>query len=92
MAYGRFEAAEKALKEAIHKEPNRKDVQLKLIELYYITKNKPLFEATALGLHAAFGNQLGSDVNWKKVLDMGADLMPEHPLFKELPTSKAFFL
>jgi pilus assembly protein FimV len=82
MAYGRYEAAEERLKDAIRNEPARKELKLKLIELYYTTKNKPQFEATAEELYAALGDQADGDAGWEKVLVMGAELAPANPLFK----------
>ena len=80
MAYGRYEAAEERLKDAISADPQRKELKLKLIELYYTTRNKPAFESTAEELYAALGGS-SDDPAWEKVAGMGAELAPENPLF-----------
>ncbi len=82
MAYGRYEAAEERLKDAIRNEPGRNELKLKLIELFYTTKNKPQFEAAAEELYAALGDDAAADVGWEKVLGMGAELASDNPLFK----------
>ncbi|HEB59440.1 MAG TPA: tetratricopeptide repeat protein [Gammaproteobacteria bacterium] len=80
MAYGRYEAAEERLKDAISADPQRKELKLKLIELYYTTKNKPAFENAAEELYAALGGST-DDPAWEKVAGMGGELAPDNPLF-----------
>ncbi|MDH5776907.1 MAG: hypothetical protein OEZ33_01745 [Gammaproteobacteria bacterium] len=82
MAYGRYEAAEERIVEAIKKDPTRSELRVKLLELYNTTKNTPSFEAAAQD----FFSQINSDVNnpqWQKVMAMGSVLAPENPLFNE---------
>ncbi|UCE89819.1 MAG: hypothetical protein JSW10_03035 [Pseudomonadota bacterium] len=81
MAYGRYEAAEERLTDAIKSEPARKELKLKLIELYYTTKNKASFEAAAAELYAALGDGAASDPMWGKVTGMGAELASDNPMF-----------
>lgn len=81
MAYGRYEAAEERLTEAIGNEPQRKELKLKLIELYYTSKNKSSFEAAAEDFYAGLGGQADADPMWEKVVTMGAELLPDNPLF-----------
>lgn len=81
MAYGRYEAAEERLTDAIKSEPTRPELKLKLLELFHATKNKPSFENTAEGFFASLGDDARSDPMWQKVAAMGADLVPGNPLF-----------
>ena len=81
MAYGRYEAAEERLGEAIKNEPGRPELKLKLLELYHATKNKPAFENTAEDFYASLGDDASSNPMWQKVASMGAELVPGNPLF-----------
>jgi pilus assembly protein FimV len=81
MAYGRYEAAEERLQDAIKSDPNRSELKLKLIELYYTTKNKESFESTAEEFYASLGGNAGADPMWEKVLSMGAEIAPDNPIF-----------
>jgi pilus assembly protein FimV len=82
MAYGRYEAAEERLQEAIKQDPKRGELRVKLLELYTTTKNKKSFEATAEEYYAALGSSAGSNPLWQKVTTMGAEVAPNNPLFK----------
>jgi pilus assembly protein FimV len=82
MAYGRYEAAEERLNEAIKHDPNRGELRVKLLELFSTTKNKKAFETAAEDYYAALGGQTGSNPLWQKVVSMGADIAPNNPLFK----------
>jgi len=81
MAYGRYEAAEERLQDAIKSDPNRSELKLKLIELYYTTKNKESFESAAEEFYASLGGNAGADPMWEKVLSMGAEIAPDNPIF-----------
>ncbi|HID49144.1 MAG TPA: hypothetical protein EYP40_05950, partial [Chromatiales bacterium] len=81
IAYGRYEAAEERLKEAIDNDPGRNELKLKLIELYHTTKNKPAFENSAAEFYAALGEGAAENPLWQKVAAMGAELVPGNPLF-----------
>ena len=88
MAYGRYEAAEERLTDAIQSEPSRPELKLKLLELFHATKNKPSFENTAETFYASLGDDARSNPMWQKVASMGAELVPGNPLFSgasELP-------
>ncbi len=82
MAYGRYEAAEERLQEAIKQDSKRGELRVKLLELYTTTKNKKSFEATAEEYYAALGGAAGSNPLWQKVINMGAEIAPNNPLFK----------
>ena len=81
MAYGRYEAAEERLTEALENDPSRKELKLKLLELYNATKNQSAFESAAEDFYASLGEDANSDPMWEKVLTMGLELAPNNPLF-----------
>ncbi len=81
VAYGRYEAAEERLKEAIENDPDRAELKLKLLELYHTTKNKPAFENAAEEFYASLGDNAAENPMWQKVVAMGAELVPNNPLF-----------
>lgn len=79
LAYRRYEQAEALLKDAIRTSPARHELKLKLLEIYFTTRNQEGFEAQAEALYAALGGQR-PDL-WSQVVEMGRELCPEHPLF-----------
>lgn len=79
IAYGRDTQAEEILKEAIAKNPNREDVQLKLLGIYAARKDKSAFNGIAGGFHKLTG---GQGENWLKVAAMGYALDPGNPLYE----------
>lgn len=81
MAYGRYEAAEERLREAIEKDPGRKELKLKLLELYSATQNSSAFEGLAEEYYASLGSNADTDPQWQKVVGMGKTLAPNNPLF-----------
>jgi pilus assembly protein FimV len=82
MAYGRHQQAEELLKEAIKANPERNELLIKLLELYYTTKNKEAFAARA---DEAFSGLGGSGPLWDKVQRMGHELVPDNPMFNAAP-------
>lgn len=82
MAYGRYEAAEERLNEAIKHDPKRGELRVKLLELYSTTKNKKAFEAAAEEYYASLGGQAAGNALWQKAVSMGMDIAPNNPLFK----------
>ncbi|MEJ2346834.1 MAG: FimV/HubP family polar landmark protein [Gammaproteobacteria bacterium] len=81
LAYGRFQAAESMIREAIETDPERMDLKLKLLEVYHAARNADAFEREAQALHGQVEDH-GGPV-WAKVVEMGSDLCPDSPLFKE---------
>ncbi len=79
IAYGRDEQAEEVLLDGIAAHPNRVDVKQKLIGLYFKNKNTEGFERIAEELYAQRDSMSGQD--WQEISDMGAELVPENPLF-----------
>lgn len=79
LAYRRFQQAEELIREALRKEPDRQDLQLKMLEIYFGSGNKEAFEAQAEALYAMLGGE--DNETWQRVVDMGQELCPDHPLF-----------
>lgn len=78
LAYEQYPQAEVLLKQLIEAEPKRHELKLRLLELFYLTKNKTAFAIAAENLHTTLA---GTGPLWKKAVDMGHSLYPEHPLF-----------
>ncbi len=81
LAYRRYEQAEALLKEAIAADPARHELKLKLLEIYHATKDTDSFEAQAESLYAALDGQ--DEQLWVQAVQMGRELLPDHPLFSE---------
>ncbi len=81
LAYRRYEQAESLLKEAIQQDDERPELKLKLMEIYYTTKDQEAFEAQAEAFYAASGGE--EEGLWNQAVEMGRELCPDHPLFSE---------
>lgn len=81
IAYNKHQQAEELLNSAIEQEPDRLDLKLKLMEVYYSAKNGEAFLALASELNAAKGDQHAA--LWDKAVEMGHDLFPENDLFRD---------
>ncbi len=79
LAYRRFQQAEDLIKEAMQRHPDRSDLQVKLLEIYFAADNKEGFESQAEALFASLGGQENSV--WPPVAEMGRELCHDHPLF-----------
>ena len=86
MAYGRYEAAEDRLTEAVKNDPNRQELKVKLLELYNTTKNRSSFEATAEELYAGLGDEADGNPNWQKAIALGKQIAPDNPMFSNAAT------
>ena len=80
LAYGKHQQAEDLLKDAVQQEPERMDLQLKLMEVYHATGNADGFIKHAIQMHAGMDDQ--SSALWEKAVEMGRELCPDHELFK----------
>ncbi len=79
LAYGRHQQAEDILREALEKEPDRHEIKLKMLEVFFAAKDRESFEQQAQELHDALGNE--SDPMWAKAVTMGTQLCPGSDLF-----------
>jgi pilus assembly protein FimV len=76
--HGRDVQAEDILKEAMQKDPQREDFQLKLLEIYATRNDKTSFGSLATGFNALTG---GHGDNWTRVAAMGYALDPDNALY-----------
>lgn len=78
MAYGRDAQAEEILLEAMHRDPKRYAIHLKLLEIYARRKNVKQFESLASELYAQTG---GAGPEWTRAAALGIEVDPTNPLF-----------
>jgi pilus assembly protein FimV len=80
MAYGLYDQAADLVKIAIEREPSRRDLKLKLLEIYFVWGNKDLFLEAARDLRES--SAPASAGEWDKVAIMGKQIAPEESMFK----------
>jgi pilus assembly protein FimV len=80
MAYGLYDQAADLVKIAIGREPARRDLKLKLLEIYFVWGNKDLFLDTARELHGTRAQAAPGE--WDKVLIMGKQIAQDDAMFK----------
>lgn len=80
MAYGLYDQAADLVKIAIDREPGRRDLKLKLLEIYFVWGNKDLFLDTARDLYETRDSAAAGE--WDKVLIMGKQIAPEESMFQ----------
>jgi pilus assembly protein FimV len=79
MAYGLYDQAADLIRIAIGREPARRDLKLKLLEVFFVWGNKEQFLQTARELADTRADAAPGE--WEKILIMGKQLAPEDPLF-----------
>ena len=79
MAYGLYDQAAELLTRALRDSPDRSDLRLKLLEVYFIWENKSAFLKEA----QTFQRQMKGATNpdWNKIVIMGKQICPGEPLF-----------
>jgi pilus assembly protein FimV len=87
MAYGLYDQAADLVRQAIAREPLRRDLKLKLLEVFFVWGNKDEFLATAGEL--AKTRELAQPGEWEKVVIMGKQIAPENALFEQSATGGA---
>lgn len=80
MAYGLYDQAADLVKIAIDREPARRDLKLKLLEIYFVWGNRDLFLDTARDLYETRAEAAPGE--WDKVLIMGKQIAADDPMFK----------
>ncbi len=81
MAYGLYDQAADLVKAALKREPERRDLKLKLLEVYFVWGNKEQFLQTARELSDTRSSAPPGE--WEKVVIMGKQLAPEDVLFHQ---------
>ncbi|MDB6011797.1 MAG: hypothetical protein JWL65_4047 [Gammaproteobacteria bacterium] len=79
MAYGLYDQAADLIRIAINREPNRRDLKLKLLEVFFVWGNKEQFLHAAHELAATRAEAAPGE--WEKIVIMGKQLAPEDALF-----------
>ncbi len=79
MAYGLYDQAADLIRIAINREPDRRDLKLKLLEVFFVWGNKEQFLTAARELAAS--REDAPPGEWEKIVIMGKQLAPEDPLF-----------
>src|SRR6266404_4404473 len=79
MAYGLYDQAADLIRIAIGREPARRDLRLKLLEVFFVWGNKDQFLHAAREL--ADTRAEAAPGEWEKILIMGKQLAPEDSLF-----------
>ena len=79
MAYGLYDQAADLVRIAIAREPQRRDLQLKLLEVYFVWGNKDQFLQLARELSSSREQSTGGE--WEKVIIMGRQIAPDDALF-----------
>jgi pilus assembly protein FimV len=79
MAYGLYDQAADLVRIALEREPDRRDLRLKLLEIYFVWGNKDAFLQTAKGLEATRDRAPAGE--WEKIVIMGKQICPGEPLF-----------
>ena len=79
MAYGLYDQAADLVRIALEREPDRRDLRLKLLEIYFVWGNKDLFLQTAKSLYETRDRAPVGE--WDKIVIMGKQICPEEPLF-----------
>jgi pilus assembly protein FimV len=79
MAYGLYDQAADLVRIAISREPERRDLKLKLLEVFFVWGNKEQFLHSAHELATTRAEAAPGE--WEKIVIMGKQLAPEDPLF-----------
>jgi pilus assembly protein FimV len=79
MAYGLYDQAADLVRIALEREPDRRDLRLKLLEIYFVWGNKEAFLQTAKGLESSRDRAPAGE--WDKIVIMGKQICPDEPLF-----------
>lgn len=79
MAYGLYDQAADLVRIAIAREPERRDLKLKLLEVFFVWGNKEQFLNAAREL--ASSREQAAPGEWEKIVIMGKQLAPDDELF-----------
>lgn len=80
LAYGRFQQAEDLIADALEKDPQSEDLNLKMLEVFLAAKNQPGFDGHAELILARLENS--DDPLWLKVAEMGQEISPDNPIYQ----------
>ena len=81
MAYGLYDQAADLVRIAIQRDPGRRDLKLKLLEVFFVWGNKEEFLRLTRDLNDSRAE--GEPGEWDKIVIMGRQIAPEDPMFSE---------
>ncbi len=81
MAYGLYDQAADLVQLAIKREPQRRDLKLKLLEIFFVWGNPDRFLEVAREMRPERANMSASE--WDKVLIMGKQIAADDPMFAQ---------
>jgi len=79
MAYGLYDQAADLVQLAIKREPQRRDLRLKLLEIFFVWGNRDKFLEVAREMYPERTSMSAGE--WDKVLIMGKQIAPEDSMF-----------
>jgi len=79
MAYGLYDQAADLVRIALEREPERRDLRMKLLEIYFVWGNKDAFLQTAKELAQTRDQAPAGE--WEKIVIMGKQICPGEALF-----------
>lgn len=79
MAYGLYDQAADLVRLAISREPQRRELKLKLLEVYFVWGNKDQFLPLSHELSESRAQALPGE--WEKIVIMGRQIAPDDTLF-----------
>ena len=79
IAYGLYDQAADLVRAASEREPERRDLKMKLLEIFFVWGNKDSFLSSAASLRSDVGD--GPNRDWDKVVIMGRQICPGDELF-----------
>ena len=80
MAYGLYDQAADLVKIAIERQPDRRDLRLKLLEIFFVWGNKEQFLDSARHLYET--RDAAEPGEWDKILIMGRQISPDDAMFQ----------
>lgn len=78
MAYGLYDQAADLLTASVAREPERRDLRLKLLDVLFVWENRDAFLREARALHERLGE---ADPDWNRIAIMGQQICPGEKLF-----------
>ncbi len=79
LAYGLYDQAADLVRKAVTREPDRVDLRMKLLEIFFVWGNQEEFRDTAQDLHDNMSGQIAGE--WDKIVIMGKQICPDDELF-----------
>jgi pilus assembly protein FimV len=83
LTYGLFDEALAVVEQALTRQPERRDLKLKRLEVLFAASDKAGFLKHAQALAAEPQGQ--ADSAWERCMMMGQQMLPDEPLFKNAP-------